>query len=1253
MTMTIRNASRQILKTYRVQVMKEPTFTPVLIQSVASEMIDSTLGKDSDKMVTLSLRMKLKDQPDVVRRNYLYAPGDIVSASLSDLNEVLQVTQTNGFARGAIQRVDVDVNVTPMRKTARIKNIFADRNKIKAGQTVRVSVEIEPTTTPGKTFTKTFSFAVPADAPTGVLRIAAGTSGDYWGLATRVGNAPPDPTTLRELLDAYAKIGAQNQLMVQASTPRTFLLVDRTKVPNPPASWSRLLRQSSSSSVAAYNDTQTQTANIEYSLSGNGFLAIPVESERRSDEVAPDAGATTAAASSDALSSGGASSAASSASSASTDSDAGDDASANTMNGLGAFSPQLFGKSNNALQNGVLPNGNAAQNDDAASHGFRAFENALNRGLKRNGFRGAFSPIEYSIPAVTRDASPNAQAMQAPADPNAPKPKNPIAPGAGEIVKPSPVVPAASATPSPTATPIATPSVSPTATPTVDNGTNLSRPSSSWIQSSALEFTRGDFKGAQVTSEGTIQISARVRQLATTTETFAWSVAGDKAGNTYVGTGNNARIYKISPSGQSQVIYNGKEVAVTALTTDDAGNLYAGVSPNSRVLRFSPNGGEPTTIFSSGDAFVWVLKFDDKGRLLVGTGGTKGKIFRLSDVAEQEAVPHWVNGRMAIIGPLPKNFSLFSKPLATVPQKHIRAIATRGDDIFIGTSDDGVLYRVDGTSGKTTALYEVTASGQLSSDFSQLATAADSSTGNAGNASIAAAASAASSAPSTTASGTEILAVAALPDGVYFGTASSGTLYRWTESGVTAVYPTPQNSIYALQVAPDGSLIAATGEKGIVYQFRTGANTSGARILEPTQTQALALAISNGDLLIGTGNNAALYRAALSGIGSGTYTSNVFDAKNIVQWGAIRVVGDGLSVQTRSGNTLDPDSSWSNWQNALSNDLNELRVASPNARYLQYRATLSSTGNATKKPQLSRIEVSYRAKNTAPQTAWTSPVGGEYWRAIKKLTWAGQDADNDRLRYALSVSSDDGATWKPLELKDATTASFDFDTTKLTDGTYRVKVQASDVLSNPDDPQTDSQISAPFTVDNTAPQISGGALLRTITPNNGAAQPVTIVELAAGNYQASAIVTDALSPISGAEYRFVGADKAAEKPTPKPTPAPTSSTGNATKTTTTAKAADAKAVNAKTAASITLVPAKSDVATAPAPPATAPVSATATSDDWRAMSASDGIFDSRRETVLAVFEEKRPRRGAPQVRQGIEDRSSRARRRRQQRHDEN
>jgi methionine-rich copper-binding protein CopC len=77
---------------------------------------------------------------------------------------------------------------------------------------------------------------------------------------------------------------------------------------------------------------------------------------------------------------------------------------------------------------------------------------------------------------------------------------------------------------------------------------------------------------------------------------------------------------------------------------------------------------------------------------------------------------------------------------------------------------------------------------------------------------------------------------------------------------------------------------------------------------------------------------------------SGTFTSSVFNAGRIATWGlaswtATLPAGTTITVQTRSGNTATPDSTWSAWTDVS----NGGTVASPAGQYLQYRVVLSST----------------------------------------------------------------------------------------------------------------------------------------------------------------------------------------------------------------------------------------------------------------------------------------------------------------------
>jgi hypothetical protein len=97
----------------------------------------------------------------------------------------------------------------------------------------------------------------------------------------------------------------------------------------------------------------------------------------------------------------------------------------------------------------------------------------------------------------------------------------------------------------------------------------------------------------------------------------------------------------------------------------------------------------------------------------------------------------------------------------------------------------------------------------------------------------------------------------------------------------------------------------------------------------------------------------------LSFVSSGTFTSSVFDAGSAVNWSyaswsANVPTGTTLIVETSSGNTSTPDSSWSAWAPVT----NGGTVASPAARYLVYRVLLSTT-DPTQTPSLNSISITW------------------------------------------------------------------------------------------------------------------------------------------------------------------------------------------------------------------------------------------------------------------------------------------------------
>ncbi len=97
---------------------------------------------------------------------------------------------------------------------------------------------------------------------------------------------------------------------------------------------------------------------------------------------------------------------------------------------------------------------------------------------------------------------------------------------------------------------------------------------------------------------------------------------------------------------------------------------------------------------------------------------------------------------------------------------------------------------------------------------------------------------------------------------------------------------------------------------------------------------------------------------------SGTFTSRVLDAGSSSVWGGLSTTattpaGTGISYETRSGNIAAPDGTWSAWAPVGAGGA----IANPSGRYLQYRATLTTT-DPVLSPELTSVTVSYQPSGT-------------------------------------------------------------------------------------------------------------------------------------------------------------------------------------------------------------------------------------------------------------------------------------------------
>jgi hypothetical protein len=627
-----------------------------------------------------------------------------------------------------------------------------------------------------------------------------------------------------------------------------------------------------------------------------------------------------------------------------------------------------------------------------------------------------------------------------------------------------------------------------------------------WEQSKFEELSKGTATGVAIRSMGGLELAPAFKALSTTPSTYIWSIAADQSGNLYAATGAPARVYRITPQGQSTTIFEPQELQVQALVVDKNGVVFAATNPDGKVYRIQRHASAPaeqqkaeaektksasefstSVYFDPGTKYIWDLVFDGAGNLFVATGD-QGEIFRVTPKGEH---------------------SIFFKS----DEAHIRTLAMDAKDNLIAGSDgSGLVYRIK-PDGEAFVLYsapkkEITA---LAIDETGNIFAAGAGEKRPGTAPTNFPSPIPSPAPvSTTAPaqpGLVILnvtpVVSPLQGSIPFpaaGATGGSEIYRISPDGSPRrIWTSREDLVYALAFDPAGRLLAGTGNRGHIFAI-TGEDQF-VDLLKASATQITAFAEApGGGLYVSTSNLGKLFLLGGTVESEGSYESDVFDAKVFSRWGRAEFRETGrVELFARSGNVDNPDRNWSPWKAV---DLQKDPVLNvPAARFAQWKTVLHA-GNPA--PSVGSVLLNYLPKNVAPDfDDVTVQVGVRYQPLPKAIVapdtggvqpgnpqphfdapppstrdrdsigvkWTVHDDNDDQLVYSVYYRGDGESRW--LLLKDDLTDKFySFDASLLPDGGYTIEVMASDAPSHsPGQALTSVRDSARFEVDTTPPRI--------------------------------------------------------------------------------------------------------------------------------------------------------------------------------------
>jgi hypothetical protein len=609
-----------------------------------------------------------------------------------------------------------------------------------------------------------------------------------------------------------------------------------------------------------------------------------------------------------------------------------------------------------------------------------------------------------------------------------------------------------------------------------------------WEMSARAELLKGEARGVSITDNGLLTLAPKLDQVFDTEQPYIWSAAADTAGNIYLGTGHDGRLFRVTPDGKGALLYKAAELDVTALAIAKDGSVFAATSPDGKVYRVAPD-GKAEVYFDPGDKYIWSLAVMPDGSLAVGTGDS-GKLYR---VRAAGAKPE-------------------SSLLLKTNQTHVMSLAvTRQGDLIAGTDPGGLVLRVS-ADGKAFGLYDSTVR-----EIHALSVAND------GTIYALALSDAASTAKAQTAATTTVDVAATVATDESGAAQPQATpparsrndlsnvrsaIFRiLPDGGSDVVWSSTSVTGFAVSATASGVLLG-TSDKGRIYSITDDGRDT--LLLQSPEGQVSAIATHGSDVYVAASNQGKLFRYGDSVQREGTYESPVRDAKLASAWGRIWWRGQGpIELQTRSGNSDKPDSTWSDWS-ASYNDAKGSQITSPKARFIQWRAILrGTTGTRSTQPQLEDVSVAYLPRNAAPEVlsinvlppgvslqqqlqmptdpnveasgldpaifgmGVQAPPRRIFQRGARSLQWQAEDRNGDTLEYAVYYRSLGETNFRLL--KDHIRDTFyTVDAASLADGRYIFKVVASDALDNPTAAaMSGERISEPIDIDNTPPNIRG------------------------------------------------------------------------------------------------------------------------------------------------------------------------------------
>ncbi|TES90739.1 MAG: hypothetical protein E3J87_09375 [Candidatus Cloacimonadota bacterium] len=585
-----------------------------------------------------------------------------------------------------------------------------------------------------------------------------------------------------------------------------------------------------------------------------------------------------------------------------------------------------------------------------------------------------------------------------------------------------------------------------------------------WKGTKAL--SKAKIENVMIDSKGYISLSPDIDTIFQSTEIFLWDCVIDSKGNLYVSSGNEGKVFRVSPSRQIFTVFTSEKGAeLFALAVDKKDNVYIGESPSGIIYRLSKN-GKVKEFYKTGEKYVWRLLFDNNGMLFAATGD-RGKLFKISSGGKGEIY-------------------------YSSKENHIISLLFYKKKLYVGTEPNGLFIEIT-RKDKATVLYDTKENeirsmvGIENSIFFATITR-----------------------PSAVATSSFTSFFSGVSPMQGSKKNEKSVLYKFDidKQTVSSLWECPTPPLYSISEFKDGRILIGT-ESGRLYTADKDGKINQLNQFETSPILNIIKGRKKNSFFLLTGNLGNVIKMGPDLSKKGEITSEEFDTGRKssfgrANWDVILPTGTSFTLKLRIGNKENPDEDWTDWKEMKKDgEINLLP-----GRFIQLKSELRTRGSG-KSPLLKEVSISYLPENRRPvikeiiicpagvstgesdqslfasrtvlsekQKHFYKDIGYDLPQTVYKLEkgkrcayWTASDPDGDSLYFSFFYRGEEEKEWKELK-KELKKPAFVWDETALPDGVYYIKVSVSDERENPSTRALSAELtSEPFVIDNTSPVI--------------------------------------------------------------------------------------------------------------------------------------------------------------------------------------